>query len=677
MALRGFAVLGLVSASMLGALPASAEEPVELGSGYVFDGSDVLSDAEEAAAQQRLEQLSADTGLDLWVVYVDTFENPTDRVAWANDTAVLNQLGEDQYLLAISTEGRALFISAPEGGPVSDARLGQIETSVGEAIGTDDWAAAVDAAAEGFSDGGAGGSALPWVIGGAVGVAAIGGTAWALTRRRKGETAAPGSGPVIAPELTTEEIARRAASALVATDDAVRASEQELGFAVAQFGTEATGEFEKALQDAKTNLAQAFELKQRLDDHEKDSEQDVRAWNAEIIRLCEAAATTLDQKQAAFTELRRIEQDAPAALGEAQRRRAAADGTAARAATALADLQGRYAPDALATVADNPAQIEARLAFADEQIAQAEQLVGAGDGGEAAVAIRAAEQAIAQSAALEKALADLGATLGAAEQQAAALVADLQQDLARARTLPATGDVAAAIAATEQAVARASENLSGSSRSPQGLLAALQQANEQIDGVVGNAQRAQQMLGQTLLQARSQVTGAEEFIASRRGAVGAEARTRLAEAGAELARAEALQTGDPAQALQRAQRALQLASEASRLAQADVQSADWGGGLGGGMGGGMLGGGMLGGGRSGGGMVDGLVGGLIGGLISGGMGGGSSRSGSSGWGGGLGGGLGGSLGGMLGGGRGRSSRGGGMGGGFGGGRSGRRGGGRF
>lgn len=665
-ALRGFAVLGLVSASMLGALPASAEEPVELGSEYVFDGSDVLSDAEEAAAQQRLEQLSSDTGLDLWVVYVDTFESPADRVRWANDTAILNQLGEDQYLLAISTEGRALFISAPEGGPISDARLGAIETSVGRAIGTDDWAAAVDAAAEGFSGGD--GSALPWVIGGAVGIAAIGGTAWALTRRRKSETAAPGSGPVVAPELTTEEIARRASSALVATDDAVRASEQELGFAVAQFGSEATGEFEKALQDAKANLAQAFELKQRLDDHEKDSEQDVRAWNAEIIRLCEAAATTLDQKQAAFAELRRIEQDAPAALGEAQRRRAAADGAAARAATALADLQGRFAPDALATVADNPAQIEARLAFADAQIAQAQQLVGAGDGGEAAVSIRAAEQAIAQSAALEKAVADLGATLGAAEQQAATLVADLQQDLARARTLPATGDVAAAIAATEQAIARASDNLSGSSRSPQGLLAALQQANAQIDGVVGSAQRAQQMLGQTLLQARSQVTGAEEFIASRRGAVGAEARTRLAEAGAELARAEALQTGDPAQALQRSQRALQLATEASRLAQADVQAADWGGGLGGG----MLGGGMLGGGR-GGGMVDGLVGGLIGGLISGGMGGGSSRSGSSGWGGGLGGGLGG----MLGGGGGRSSRGGGLGGGFGGGRSGRRGGGRF
>lgn len=663
-ALRGVAGLGIVAACALAALPAAAEEPVTLDSDYVYDGPDVLTDAEEAQAQQRLERLSDERGLDLWIVYVDDFENPADRVAWADEVAVANGLGADQYLLAIATEGRQLYISSPEGGAVSDARLGDIEDAVGDAIGGGDWAAAADVAAEGFEGGG---SALPWVIGGAVGIAAIGGTAWALTRRRRGSTAPAGRGTAVEPDLTTEELARRAASALVATDDAVRASEQELGFAVAQFGAAATGEFEKALQDAKAQLAQAFELKQRLDDAEQDAEEDARAWNAEIVRLCEAASATLADKQAAFAELRQIERDAPTALGEAQRRRAAADGTAQRVQAALAQLQGRYAPEALETVADNPAQVEARLSFADEQLAQAQQLVGAGDGGEAAVAIRAAEQALAQAAALEKAVADLAATLGDAEQQATALVAELEQDLARARAVPATPDIAAAVAATEQALAQAKQNLSGAERRPRRLLEALQRANEQIDAVMAGAQRAQQMLGQTLLQARSQVTGAEEYIASRRGAVGADARTRLAEAGAELARAEALQSGDPAQALQRAQRALQLATEATRLAQSDVASADWGGGLGGG---------MLGGGR-GGGMVDGLVGGIIGGLISGGMGGGSSRSrGSSGWGGMLGGGMGG----MLGGGGGRSRRSGGLGG-FGGGsrggRSGRRGGGRF
>jgi uncharacterized membrane protein YgcG len=666
--MRAMLAIGLATGAALIATPAHAEDPVELDDDFVLDESDVLSPAEEQEAQTRLAQLSADTGYELWVVYVDTFENPSAADDWANTTAESNGLGIDQYLLAVAVEDRNYYLSAATEGPVSEQRIAEIESAVQPFLSAEDWVGAADAAADGLDGSGpgggaaGGGSVLPWVIGGA-GVAAVGGTAWYLASRRRKGTSGGQAGPGAEPEVTTEELARRAASALVATDDAVRASEQELGFAIAQFGREATGEFEQALQAAKADLAKAFELKQRLDDHEPDAEQDVRAWNGEIIRLCEAAATTLQDKQAAFGELRRIEQDAPAALAEVQQRRAAADGAPERIETGVAELRSRYAADAITTVADNPAQARARLAFADEQLARAQQLVGAGDGGEAAVAIRAAEQAVAQAAQLEKAVADLGATLATAEQQAAALVADLEQDLARARTLPATGEVAAAVAATEQAVAQARHNLSGSARSPQALLEALQAANAQIDAVVGSAQRAQQMLGQTLLQARSQVTGAEEYIAARRGAVGAEARTRLAEAGAELARAEALQSGDPAQALQRAQRALQLASEAARLAQADVESADWGGGLGGG----MLGGGMLGGGGRGGGMVDGLVGGLLGGLISGGLGGGGTRGGTSGWGGGsVLGGLGGGLGG------GRSSRGGG----FGGGR-GRRGGGRF
>ncbi|MER7797994.1 TPM domain-containing protein [Microbacterium sp. NPDC096154] len=663
---RGFAVTGIAAALTLAALPASAEEPVQLGSGYVHDAADALSSAQEEQVDARLAQLASDTDLSLWVVYVDEFESPASAEEWANLTAERNNLGPYDYLLAVAIEGRAYYLSADSAGPLSGDRVGEIERDIQDELSASDWAGAAVATADELGGGaggagGAGGSATPWVIGG-VGVVAIGATAWALTRRRRGAAPA-GADPAGEPELSTDELARRASSALVATDDAVRASEQELGFAVAQFGADATGEFERALADAKANLAQAFELKQRLDDGEKDTEQEIRAWNAEIVHLCEAAAATLADKQAAFGELRRIEQDAPAALAEARRRRAAADGTAERVEAALAQLRTRYAADALATVADNPAQAEARLAFADQQLADAEQLIGTGDAGEAAVAIRNAEQAVAQAETLDKAVTDLGASLQAAEQQAAALIADLEQDVARARVLPGQGDLTVAVAAAEQAVAQARQNLSGPARSPQMLLDALQRANAQIDGLIANAQRAQQLLGQTLLQARSQVTGAEEYIAARRGAVGAEARTRLAEAGAELARAEALQTGDPAQALQRAQRALELATAASRLAQSDVQSAEWGGGMSGGI---LGGGGMLGGGRSGG-MVDGIVGGLIGGLISGGMSGGSRSSGSSGWGGSLGG-----LGGLGGGSRARIG-----GGGFGGGSRGRRGGGRF
>jgi hypothetical protein len=634
------------------ASPAGAAEPVTLGDSFVFDlpAVDALTDAEERAADERLEQLREDTGIDLWIVYVDEFDAPSDRVAWADAVATENGLGTDQYLLAIAVDARQYYVSSDLEGPLSDDDLARIETAVEEPLRADDWAGVADAAADAVEERTQGGSgALPWIIGIVV---LIGGAVlilWLVRRSRARDDAEPGAVPL-------EELEQRAASALVATDDAVKSSEQELGFAIAQFGEDATGEFRRALEAAKRNLAKAFELRQRLGDAEPDGERQARAWNEEILRLCEAAAQSLEEKAETFRTLREVERNAPAALENARRALTAATGADQRAAAALESLRATYAPEALQEVADNPAQARDRLTTAETELREAELLLAAGDTGEAAAAIVVGEQAADQAVALERAVTELGATLAAAERQAVALVTELEGDVARARDLAGAADAAPAIAATEQAIALATQNLSGSARRPRVLLQQLQAANDQIDAVIVNGQRAQQLLGQTILQARSAVTAAQDFIAARRGAVGADARTRLAEAASSLARAEALQAADAAQALPHAQRALQLAESASQLARSDLS--------------GMMGGGMMGGSggyrSSGGSDIGGaIIGGIIGGLLSG---GGSRRSG--GWGGGLGGGFGG---GGFGGGR----RGGGFGGGRSGGRSGRRGGGRF
>ena len=155
-----------------------------------------------------------------------------------------------------------------------------------------------------------------------------------------------------------------------------------------------------------------------------------------------------------------------------------------------------------------------------------------------------------------------------------------------------TGASPRAIAATRQQIDAARANLASSAKRPLVTLQSLEAANQQIDGVVqgvrdaeAQAQRARQMVGQVIMQAQAQVSAAEDYITARRGAVGAEARTRLAEAGASLVRAQQLQPRDPQQAMQHAQRADQLAGAAIQLAQNDVGAFD-GGGLGGMFGGG-------------------------------------------------------------------------------------------
>lgn len=666
----------ITGAMVLGTgLPASATPPVTLGSTYVLDDVDVLSAAEESEAQARLTQFKADTGLDLWVVYVDEFTDPSGAEDWANQTALDNGLGPTQYLLAVATGSRQFYLSGDSSGPVGPDELGTIEQQlIQPQLAAEDWLGAVDAAAVGLADAAGGGSgAGPGTGSGAGGfpiglviflaVAAIAVLVIVVIVRNRRKKVGGGAGAPGAPleQIDLTELERRAGSALVQTDDAVKTSEQELGFARAQFGDAATVEFAQALQLAHENLNKAFTIKQQLDDTTPDTDEQSRAWNTEIIRLCEEANAELDDKAADFDELRKLEQNAPESLARVQDQRAAAAASIESADEHLQTLARTYAPEALATVIDNPAQARQRIAFADEQLAAAEAAIGAGKGGEAAVGIRAAEEAVGQAVLLEDAIDKLGRDFTEGEKSAAALIAELEADIAAASALPdPDGRVAAAIVATRQQVDAARENLAGTARRPLLTLERLEAANAQIDGVVSGvrdaaakAQRAQQMIGQQIMQAQAQVSAAEDFIVARRGAIGAEARTRLAEAGAALVHAQQLQGANPEQALQYAQRANQLAGQAIQYAQNDVNAFQ---------GGGMFGGG---GGGGGGNMMGAVLGGIVINSLLGG-GGGGSRGGSSG-----------GLGGMFGGGGG-SSRGRMSPGSFGGGGTrGRRGGGRF
>lgn len=630
---------------------ALATPPVTLGSSaeYVLDESGVLSSAQRSEAQSRLEQLKSDTGLDLWVVYVDEFTDPASAADWANQTADDNNLGVSQYLLAVATQGRAYYLSGDPGGPVSDEQLATIEQQqIQPALAQDDWLGAVDAAADGLTDavGGSGDAAtgsggtgwLTWLL--VIVVVGIGIVLLVmfLRRRKKGAVTAGPAGP---PQPSVEELERRASSLLVATDDAIKTSTQELGFAKAQFGDAATTEFEAALATAQQSLDEAFGLKQKLDDHIPDSEQDTRAWNERIIALCEASNALLDEKAAAFDELRKLEQNAPEALARVHDAKAKAEASLDQATSRLQSLQTAYAPEALATVVDNPEQARQRLAFADEQLTAAEAAIGAGDGGEAAVGIRAAEEAVGQAMLLENAIDKLQSDLAEGERNATALVAELESDIAAASALPDTdGRIAGVIASTRQQLDAARAQLSGTAKRPLAALQSLEAANTQIDTLVqgvrdaeAQAERARQMVGQVMMQAQAQVSAAEDYITARRGAVGAQARTRLAEAGASLARAQALQASDPQQAMQQAQRADQLAGQAIQLAQSDVGAFDAGSG-------GMFGPSQQGG-QSGGGMLGAVLGGIVlNSVLSGGRSSGS---------------MGGGLGGMLGGGPSRSS----------------------
>lgn len=633
------AVAGVFTASA-----ASATDPLTLDAGYVTDQADVLSADEEATVEARLEELTANSNADLFVVLVDDFTNPSDNVQWADTVADRNNLGTEQYLLAIAVDGRSFYISAAPDGPVSFDQLDTIEDKMVPFAADGDWVGAITIAADEIQgDGGAGALRTVLIVVAIIAAALLVWLIIALVRRarRNAEIRKRGAMPETPDPadpfstLTDEQVETQAGLALVQADDAITSSKEELGFAVAQFGEGATEEFTRVVDAAKAKIAEAFDLKQKLDDEIEDTIHDRRAWHIRIIRIAEEIDDVLDDNTEAFDALRKLEQNAPQELERVRGERAALNPVLASAAPALSTLSATYDPAALATVADNPAQAQERADLADRSIEAAAQAIAAGRSGEAAFAIRTAEQSVAQAAQLAQAVSTLGAELAAIETQSQALVTELQADLAAAQQLPdTTGAIAAASSATAQQLQLAQADLASTKRNPQRVLEALSAANAQIDAAIAQgregverSRRVQQMLEQTLAQANSEIRAAREFIETRRGTVGSTARTRLANAEASLTQALNLRATDPEASLAEANRALALAGQATSAAQSDVQAynppgydSGWGSPFGGG------------GSSSGGSGIGGdILGGIIGGLLAGGGGGSSRRSGSSGW----------------------------------------------
>lgn len=659
----GFGLLAAALTVTIGVpTTAFAENPVEFGSSHVVDKVGALGDR-ESEVTDALDRLYTETGTDLFVVYVDNFTGVDDREQWADQTADDNGMGATDVLLAVATGDREYQLSAAGDYELTDAQLSEVESvAIEPALRENDWAGAAIGAADGLAasltggqvtapevtpgeaePSGSGGGFNPiWIV--LIALVAIAIIVFFIvrSRRRSAATAGKKSGVPIA------ELKQQAGSALVQTDDAIKTSEQELGFAIAQYGADSTVEFKKALQAAKEQLTQAFTLQQQLDDAEPDTEEQQRAWYQQIAEICDEANSSLDAQKKSFDGLRALEKNAPAAAAAVASEADALDARVTGAASTLTTLSAEYTAESIATVADNPAQATERLAFARAALSDVDARLAAGETATAAVGIRSAEAAVDQATVLVDAIDRLGTDLRAASQSAASTIADLEADLLTARGLP-VGDgpsagLPAVIASTERTLSEAKSALASGQSNPIEIGAKLEAANVQMDGVLqgvrdadAQAKRAKAALAQAIQSSHSQISAAEDFITTRRGAVGADARTRLAEAGRLVVLAESQAETDPETALTSAQRANSLAAEAVQLARNDVGGFQGGyendaGSSYGGSGGlsGMFGGSSYGGGSSGGG-GDMIMGAILGGLFSG--GGGGSRS-SSGWGGG-------------------------------------------
>lgn len=659
-------VLGLL-AVLVPTSSATAAEPLQL-TREVTDQVGALGD-EVDQVQSALDDLAATTRYQLYVVFVSTFSGQTPE-AWSDATRTRSGLGEDDLMLAVAVDDRGYFLSPLTVPELSSSQLDSIQASIEDNLRSDDWAgAAITGAQEIQSAAGAGGSDQMSGSGNGsttgssssgggfltlllVGLLVIVGIlVWTSVRRRgtAKPVGAPGATGLAA--LPTEELRRRASSALVELDDALRTSEQELGFAEAQFGPEATREFTQVLATAKAQVNDAFHARTQLDAEGRDAEPQVRAAALHILTVCQQAAAALDAQEAQFDELRDLQARAPQMLDEQS---AAADSLTGRiepARATLASLAQTYPPEALASVSANPDQAHALLADVRRTIEQGSAALTKDDRAQAVAFARAAQNALGQVTTLLDAVDRAGSDLASASARLDHAIASISSDISdAARLAPGAADVSARVTDAQQAIAQARAAQHGGD--PLAALRDITAAEAALDAALApmreaeeQARRSAAMLHDVMGRLDSQIRATTDFVETRRGAVGPEARTSLAEAQRLYRQAYDQRTSDPTSALAAAQQAERFAADAQRRARADVQAAEDRnrprGGPGGGadIGGMVLGGIILdsilrGGGGFGGG---GHGGGFGGGGRGGGFGGGGGRGGGFGGGGGGGG----------------------------------------
>lgn len=409
------------------------------------------------------------------------------------------------------------------------------------------------------------------VVGGGVVVGFI-----VLFRRRGGAgiaaasvTGSPAFGFGSAPMA---ELSARASSDLVRMDEAVRTADHELGFAIAQFGADRSRGFAQAIALSRRKVAEAFRLRQSLDDATPDSDRQQREWTLQIIALCEQAEKSISEQDAAFSSLRSLEVGAAGTLTDLRSRCAAAQQRLEATRLTLARLEARYSPAVFAAIATNVTQAQTGLGEASMLAdAAAPDIVDTGVNAvsstlaEAAQALRKAEQLLDAVDRTER-------DLAAAEVALAELRESARSDLSEARSQRDT----APDAETGRAIIDAMTAVDAAIATVPGLvdpvsdLDRIGEAVARLDLALASARNQADRLAHarsaydgTLVSAASQIAVVRDLIAGRSGTVSA--RTKLAEAERQYALAQV--ESDPVDALDTVRRAVTLARDADALAR--------------------------------------------------------------------------------------------------------------
>ena len=349
--------------------------------------------------------------------------------------------------------------------------------------------------------------------------------AWFWVTRRRG-----------AQELEVHDVdlAKRAGSVLLAADERIRVTVDEIDFAEAELGADATTQLSEALFAVRAHLTDAFRLHRLNHDAIPGTADEVQARNVRIVQLCERVGAVLDEQTSALADQIARARRAPEIIA---RVRADAERLRARipqARQTIEQLATRYAREALIHVDANIAEAEQLLGLAEHSVGVAERRREAGQREQANVALEASAESVHRIATLLDAVETFEVEALRAESMVAAIVEESRRDLAVAREGPHSRRVANAI--TELEAALAALPPAGVNTDPFAHLSRLREAHAELDAAVGVARERATRPIQPMAHVRRAIQAADrqldvarDAIGANRGWISAEALTLLAE----------------------------------------------------------------------------------------------------------------------------------------------------
>jgi hypothetical protein len=384
------------------------------------------------------------------------------------------------------------------------------------------------------------------------------------------------------------DLAKRAGRALVAADERIRITADELGFAEAELGADATTQLSDALVAVRKHLRDAFRLNGLNHDANPGTADEVRARYARIVELCEWAQDVLDDQTSALAERVARARRAPAIIAGVRADTERLRARIPHARETIERLSARYAQEALVHVEANVPEADQLLGFAEHSVGVAERRREAGQREQANVALEASVESVRRAATLLDAVETFEVEALRAESTLAAIVEESRRALAVALEEPHSHGVVNAI--TELRAALAGLPPAGVNTDPFTHLSRLREARAVLESAITAArERATDLIPlvrhvhHAIKDADRQLHAARDAIAGHPGWIGPEALTRLAESeriridlghslGVSAATTTVMDRDHRDQMIAMARRIAYLAGEALHLARRDIDA---------------------------------------------------------------------------------------------------------